>query len=130
MENIDIAHSLLRQLRYHERARQEIVLLDKLIQRHQRQIERSLQLGRKEQALHYMGCKTVVHTVMYFYKQYYVRSWLQAQVHSWEILRAVDTDSDPPNFVSATLNFHNERIQPYKYHQAQVAAQCSFSRAS
>jgi hypothetical protein len=69
-------------------------------------------------------------SVKYFYKQYFLRTWLQVQVHAWEIMKALIINCNPPPYVTIPADFIEEEEQTYLYNQAQVVAQCNFFRAN
>ncbi|XP_062572110.1 uncharacterized protein LOC134234062 [Saccostrea cucullata] len=114
----------------HNKVRKQIKLLERLIQRHHRQAVRSIHLGQKGQALHYMGCKTVVQSVKYFYQQYSTRSWIRVQTMAREIMLTLDPRSVPPPLVIPEEDFHCLEEQTLKYQHALAVAHCNFSRTS
>ena len=101
-----------------------------MIDRHHRQLRRCVQLDLKGQALHYLACKTVAMSVRYFYKQYYLRSWLWIHAHAWQIMQALIVDCHPPPFLTIPADFDEEEEETNMYQQTQAVAQCTFFRAS
>lgn len=101
------------------------------MQRQQRLAVRAIALGQKGQALHYMGCKTVIQSVKQFYEQFSLNSWLQVQTLAREIMRAMDPGCAlPPMVVPEDISTQCSGDQTIKYQHALVVAHCNFCRTS
>ncbi|CAG2189132.1 BBS8 [Mytilus edulis] len=120
---------LRKHLLIHDRAVQQIIVLDRYIERVKEKAVHQVQRGNKSRALHLLNRKSVAIGLKNTYRQFRLRKWYQSQVLVVSMLSTLRPNQVTVQPTEPDTNPGYEGQQMELFAKSQMVAQCSFDRA-
>ncbi|XP_063418677.1 uncharacterized protein LOC134701450 [Mytilus trossulus] len=120
---------LRKHLLIHDRAVQQIIVLDRYIERVKEKAVHQVQRGNKSRALHLLNRKSVAIGLKNTYRQFRLRKWYQSQVLVVSMLSTLRPNQVTVQPTEPDTNPGYEGQQMELFAKSQMVSQCNSDRA-